>query len=254
MGISIGSGSELSPFGAWLMDILSSRQLTATEFAQSMGITPGMVSRYMRSGMPVERRWRQMIEVLGLTEEEIQSAQTTFQPEEKHRSLTDFNQHQFRLQSMPIAQLCRQSIERHIRLMGWEWEANSKNEIVPFWLKVFSEERSEGKASSVLINLGDLWLDFKIMENRAKAQKALHEDASDVLYLFPFPYPELYSNGPNFCGEFDFDDAEKGSSQNFQIVHFGNLFEILSHLLPSNDLSNRYWQKIKETADKPNIQ
>jgi len=234
MGNIIGTGSQLSPFGGWLNELLEKRQLTAAQLAQMLNVSPGMLSRYMRFRMPPPRRWQEMISTLNLSPEEIaagEQAGSKPMPEGFADGIPDSVK--LRRLGMPLVDSIVRSITRQFESCGWSWEMDTQRDIVPFWLKVFHQPASKAARVSVLINLGDHRHDAERMHKTAIAQKAVHGDVKAVLFLYPLPDVQQAAENTGIQQEWDFSKKHTGKGDALNIVHFGNLIETLTQYLPA---------------------
>jgi predicted transcriptional regulator len=233
----MGTGSTPSAFGEWLMATLESKELTAGDFAKKMDLSPGMVSRYMRNPMPPRRRWQQIIDVLELTEAEIEAARKTCDTDGNRGLTAQITSHEFMLQrrrAVELGELSYRSLIALLKEQGWQYELGDQDALVPYFLRVFHANNEQGPAASVIINIGQRRFNERRMTETAMAQSAITPGVLGILFLYPFPRPDLYLQKTAEQMKLELPTDNLPEAVEPQIVHFGNLLKTLKQLLPDS--------------------
>jgi len=246
MGIPIGHGRPLSPFGQFVQKELEAKDINLTDFARSLGTPAGTISRYLRNRRPPDKLVAKMARELGLDEE----------GEKKMRDLLNASEPS---ESRPPPPLMRQMARRTIRTfgeftvrrmaeqlprLGWSRSFCEASDDFSYDLKVYHPDSPE---VFVLLNfLGIRNEDPVTLKRFVKGQAGIEDGVTAIAFFEPFAgsirLPEEMAADLFQPEAVHSVDAwlRRETDGLGRLVHGGNMIAVLAEYLQVTDEVSRY--------------
>ena len=219
------SDEELAAFGVLLKGHLQQREVTVTELAAELGISPGAVSKYIGGQLRPKLEFIEGVEQFLKLSSKDSDALRRVAPRRRTHSASssvreasgavNYRQSSSRLRPSvgnPYQRDVLMRLEKHIRAAGWDCEFAESDAFVRYDLKL---KKSQDSGKQVILNL--LWRirsDVSYYEKVAEAQRQYYSEVTEVFFVALDSWDAGY-------------DALEGGKR-FQLVYEWQLLETLS--------------------------